>query len=220
LAVPARRQSRHASELPLLPSARGIIAAVVLSDRSIREEIAAGRIRLDPFDDALVQPCSVDVRCDRRFRVFHPGRYPYIDVKQAMPELTELVEIDGDRAFILHPGEFVLGATLERLGLPDDLVARLDGKSSLGRLGLQVHSTAGLADPGFEGQITLELSNVASLPIAIYPGMRIAQLVFERLTTPADTPYGQGSLNSKYQGQAGPTPSAYWRNFDTAPAEG
>jgi dCTP deaminase len=109
---------------------------VVLSDRSIRKEVAAGRIRLDPFDDALVQPCSVDVRCDRRFRVFHPGRYPYIDVKQAMPELTELVEIDGERAFILHPGEFVLGATLERLGLPDDLVARLDGKSSLGRLGL------------------------------------------------------------------------------------
>jgi dCTP deaminase len=190
-------------------------AVVVLSDRSIREEVAAGRIRLDPFDDALVQPCSVDVRCDRRFRVFHPGRYPYIDVKQAMPDLTELVEIDGDRAFILHPGEFVLGATLERLGLPDDLVARLDGKSSLGRLGLQVHSTAGLADPGFEGQITLELSNVASLPIAIYPGMRIAQLVFERLTTPADAPYGHDRLGSKYQGQSGPTASEYWRNFSS-----
>src|ERR1700755_309110 len=141
---------------------------MVLSDRSIREALARGRIRLDPFDDALVQPCSVDVRCDHRFRVFHPGRYPYIDVKQPMPELTELVEIDGDRAFILHPGEFVLGATLERLGPPGALVARLDGKSSLGRLGLQVHSTAGLADPGFEGQITLELSNVAALPIAIY----------------------------------------------------
>jgi dCTP deaminase len=186
---------------------------MVLSDHSIREEVAAGRIRLDPFDDALVQPCSVDVRCDHRFRVFHPGRYPYIDVKQPMPDLTELVEIDGDRSFILHPGEFVLGATLERLGLPDDLVARLDGKSSLGRLGLQVHSTAGLADPGFEGQITLELSNVASLPIAIYPGMRIAQLVFERLSTPADAPYGHDRLNSKYQGQSGPTASEYWRNF-------
>src|SRR6478752_1218475 len=186
---------------------------MVLSDRSIREEVAAGRIRLDPFDAQLVQPSSVDVRCDHRFRVFHPGRYPYIDVKQAMPELTELVEIDDDRAFILHPGEFVLGATLERLGLPDDLVARLDGKSSLGRLGLQVHSTAGLADPGFDGQITLELSNVASLPITIYPGMRIAQLVFERLTTPADRPYGHGQLGSKYQGQRGPTASEYWRNF-------
>ena len=147
---------------------------MVLSDRTILEEVAAGRIGLDPFDPALVQPSSVDVRCDRRFRVFHPGRYPFIDVREPMPDLTELVELDGDRRFILHPGEFVLGATLEVLRLPDDLVARLDGKSSLGRLGLQVHSTAGLADPGFEGQITLELSNVASLPIAIYPGMRIA----------------------------------------------
>jgi dCTP deaminase len=186
---------------------------VVLSDRSIREEVEAGRIRLEPFDDALVQPCSVDVRCDHRFRVFHPGRYPFIDVRLPMPDLTELVELSGERAFILHPGEFVLGATLERLSLPDDLVARLDGKSSLGRLGLQVHSTAGLADPGFEGQITLELSNVASLPIAIYPGMRIAQLVFERLTTPAERPYGHDALGSKYQRQEGPTPSAYWRNF-------
>ena len=186
---------------------------MVLSDRTILEQVAAGRIGLDPFDPALVQPSSVDVRCDHRFRVFHPGRYPYIDVRVPMPDLTELVEIDGDRAFILHPGEFVLGATFEVLRLPDDLVARLDGKSSLGRLGLQVHSTAGLADPGFEGQITLELSNIASLPIAIYPGMRIAQLVFERLTTPADRPYGAGGLGSKYQGQRGPTASEYWRNF-------
>jgi dCTP deaminase len=188
---------------------------MVLSDRSIREEVARGRIALDPFDEALVQPSSVDVRCDHRFRVFHPGRYPFIDVRRPMPDLTELVEIHDGRPFILHPGEFVLGATLERLRLPDDLVARLDGKSSLGRLGLQVHSTAGLADPGFEGQITLELSNMASLPITIYPGMRVAQLVFERLTTPADRPYGHGGLGSKYQGQAGPTPSAYWRNFGT-----
>jgi dCTP deaminase len=154
------------------------------------------------------------VRCDHRFRVFHPGRYPFIDVKQAMPDLTELVEIDDGRAFILHPGEFVLGATLERISLPDDLVARLDGKSSLGRLGLQVHSTAGLADPGFTGQITLELSNMTRLPISLYPGMRVAQLVFEMLSTPADRPYGHGGLNSKYQGQSGPTPSQYWRNFD------
>jgi dCTP deaminase len=190
---------------------------MVLSDRTILEEVAAGRIGLDPFDPALVQPSSVDVRCDNRFRVFHPGRYPFIDVREPMPDLTELVELDGDRRFILHPGEFVLGATFEVLRLPDDLVARLDGKSSLGRLGLQVHSTAGLADPGFEGQITLELSNVASLPIAIYPGMRIAQLVFERLTTPADRPYGAGGLGSKYQGQRGPTASEYWRNF--APPE-
>jgi dCTP deaminase len=187
---------------------------MVLSDRSIHEEVARGRIVLEPWDPTLVQPSSVDVRCDHRFRVFHPGRYPYIDVKRPMPDLTELVEIGDGRAFILHPGEFVLGATLERLTLPADLVARLDGKSSLGRLGLQVHSTAGLADPGFSGQITLELSNVASLPIAIYPGMRIAQLVFERLTTPADRPYGHGGLGSKYQGQEGPTASSYWRNFE------
>lgn len=190
---------------------------MVLSDRSIREALAAGRITIDPFDDELVQPSSVDVRCDHRFRVFHPGRYPYIDVKQAMPDLTELVEIDDGRAFILHPGEFVLGATLERISLPDDLVARLDGKSSLGRLGLQVHSTAGLADPGFTGQITLELSNMTRLPISLYPGMRVAQLVFEMLSTPADRPYGHDGLNSKYQGQSGPTPSQYWRNFDEKP---
>ena len=187
---------------------------MVLSDRSIREQIAAGRVVLDPFDDSLVQPCSVDVRCDSRFRVFHPGRYPYIDLKQPMPDLTELVEIEDGRAFILHPGEFVLGATLERLELPDDVVARLDGKSSLGRLGLQVHSTAGLADPGFCGQITLEFSNVASLPITIYPGMRVAQLVFEALSTPAERPYGHGAIGSKYQGQTGPTPSQYWKNFE------
>jgi dCTP deaminase len=205
----------HALGVHTVPAGRGpaIIPRVVLSDRTILEEVAAGRIGLDPFDPALVQPSSVDVRCDHRFRVFHPGRYPFIDLRVPMPDLTELVEIDGDRAFILHPGEFVLGATFEVLRLPDDLVARLDGKSSLGRLGLQVHSTAGLADPGFEGQITLELSNIASLPIAIYPGMRIAQLVFERLTTPADKPYGSGGLGSKYQGQRGPTASEYWRNF-------
>ncbi len=187
---------------------------MVLSDRSIREALAAGRISIEPFDPELVQPSSVDVRCDHRFRVFHPGRYPFIDVKQPMPDLTELVEIDDGRAFILHPGEFVLGATLERISLPDDLVARLDGKSSLGRLGLQVHSTAGLADPGFTGQITLELSNMTRLPISLYPGMRVAQLVFEMLSTPADRPYGHGGLGSKYQGQSGPTPSQYWRNFD------
>src|ERR1700754_1583492 len=141
---------------------------MVLSDRSIREELEAGRIGLDPYDPALLQPSSVDVRCDYRFRVFHPGRYPFIDVKVPMPDLSELVEIDDGRAFILHPGEFVLGATLERLTLPDDLVARLDGKSSLGRLGLQVHSTAGLADPGFTGQGTLGLSKVARPPSASY----------------------------------------------------
>ena len=142
----------------------------------------------------------MDVRCDHRFRVFHPGRYPFIDVREPMPDLTEPVEISDSRAFILHPGEFVLGATLERLTLADDVLARIDGKSSLGRLGLQVHSTAGLADPGFSGQLTLELSNVAALPIAIYPGMRIAQLVFEGLTTPAEQPYGSGEARIEVPG--------------------
>jgi dCTP deaminase len=188
---------------------------VILSDRDIRSALEAGRIVIDPFSADAVQPSSVDLHLDRRFRVFRNSRYPFIDVRQDQPDLTELVEIEEEQPFILHPGEFVLGATLERISLPDDLVARLDGKSSLGRLGLQVHSTAGLADPGFTGQITLELSNMTRLPISLYPGMRVAQLVFEMLSTPADRPYGHGGLNSKYQGQSGPTPSQYWRNFES-----
>jgi dCTP deaminase len=187
---------------------------VVLSDRTIRRLIGEGRIGIDPFDDALMQPSSLDVRVDRYFRVFRNSRYPFIDVKQAQEELTELVEVDGDEAFILHPGEFVLGSTLERVTLPDDLVARLEGKSSLGRLGLLIHSTAGFIDPGWDGHVTLELSNVANLPITIYPGMKIGQLSFVQLSEPAETPYGSGTLGSKYQGQQGPTPSRYHRNFE------
>jgi len=145
----------------------------VLADRDIRAELEAGRVRIDPYDPADLQPSSVDVRVDRLFRVFRNSRYPFIDVKQEMEDLTELVEIDGGEAFILHPGEFVLGSTLERITLPDDLVARLEGKSSLGRLGLLIHSTAGYVDPGWKGTLTLELSNVANLPIALYYGMRI-----------------------------------------------
>jgi dCTP deaminase len=186
---------------------------VILSDRSIRDQIEAGRIVLDPFDASCVQPASVDLRLDRYFRVFLNHTMPVIDVKQNLEELTRLVEIDDDRAFILHPGEFVLGSTLERVGMPDDLVARVEGKSSLGRLGLLIHSTAGFVDPGFDGHITLELSNVASLPITLYPGMKIGQVSFMRMTTPADVPYGAGVLGSKYQGQRGPTPSRYWENF-------
>jgi dCTP deaminase len=186
---------------------------MVLSDGAIRRAIDEGRIRLDPFDPALVQPASIDVRCDRRFRVFRNSRYGFIDVKVPMPDLTELVEADGDEAFILHPGEFVLGSTLERLTLGVDIVARLEGKSSLGRLGLQVHSTAGFVDPGFDGHVTLELSNVANLPITLYPGMKIGQVSFLALSEPAQQPYGSGGLGSKYQGQVGPTPSQYWRNF-------
>src|SRR5436309_12246679 len=157
---------------------------MVLSDRSIRAEIEAGRIVIEPYDPDQIQPSSVDVRVDRRFRVFHNARYPYIDVRQPMEELTELVEVTGGEPFILHPGEFVLGQTLETVTLPDDLVARLEGKSSLGRLGLLIHSTAGFVDAGWSGHLTLELSNVANLPIAIYPVMKIGQIYFIRMTSP------------------------------------
>jgi dCTP deaminase len=186
---------------------------VVLSDRTIRRLITEGRIGIDPLDPELMQPSSVDVRVDRYFRVFRNSRYPYIDVKTEQEELTELVEVAGEEAFILHPGEFVLGSTLERVRLPDDLVARLEGKSSLGRLGLLIHSTAGFIDPGWDGHVTLELSNVANLPITIYPGMKIGQLSFVQLTEPAERPYGSKGIGSKYQGQGGPTPSRYWQNF-------
>ena len=187
---------------------------MVLSDRTIRRLIGEGRIEIDPFDDALVQPSSVDVRVDRFFRVFHNARYPYIDVKERQEDLTELVEVDEEVPFILHPGEFVLGSTLERIRLPDDLVARLEGKSSLGRLGLLIHSTAGFIDPGWDGHVTLELSNVANLPITIYHGMKIGQVSFVQLSEPAESPYGAASIGSKYQGQRGPTPSRYWQNFE------
>ena len=197
---------------PVFPACQ-TASSMVLSDRGIRAAVAAGRIALDPFDAALIQPASVDVRCDRRFRVFRNSRYGYIDVKQEQAELTELIEITDGGPFILHPGEFVLGATLERVTLGDDIVSRLEGKSSLGRLGLQVHSTAGFIDPGFDGHVTLELSNVANLPITLYPEMKIGQLSFLDLDGPAEQPYGSGALGSKYQGQVGPTPSAYWRNF-------
>ena len=186
---------------------------MVLSDRTIRAEIESGRVAIDPFDPGLVQPSSIDVRVDRRFRVFHNARYPFIDVRRPMDGLTELVEMPGDEPFILHPGEFVLGQTLERVTLPEDLVARLEGKSSLGRLGLLIHSTAGFVDPGFDGHVTLELSNVANLPITIYPGMKIGQISFLQMTTPADNPYGSGALGSKYKGQVEPTESKYHLNF-------
>ena len=186
---------------------------MVLSDRTIRRLLGEGRIEIEPYDESLLQPSSVDVRVDRYFRVFHNARYPFIDVRKPQDDLTELVEVDTE-PFILHPGEFVLGSTLERIRLPDDLVARLEGKSSLGRLGLLIHSTAGFIDPGWDGHVTLELSNVANLPITIYRGMKIGQLSFVQLTEPAESPYGTGGLGSKYQGQKGPTPSRYWQNFD------
>ena len=191
-------------------------SVVILSDRTIREQLAAGRIVIDPFDESLIQPSSIDVRISHLFRVFRNHTRGVIDVKQDMVDLTELVELptDSDEAFMLHPGEFVLGSTLERIAVPDDLVGRVEGKSSLGRLGLLIHSTAGFIDAGFDGHITLELANVASLPITLYPGMKIGQVSFMQMTTPADHPYGSGAQGSKYQGQQGPTPSRYFENFD------
>jgi dCTP deaminase len=192
---------------------------MVLSDRTIRRLIDEGRIGIDPFDEELVQPSSVDVRVDRLFRVFRNSRYPFIDVKEPMEDLTELVEVgDAEQPFILHPGEFVLGQTLEWVELPDDLVARLEGKSSLGRLGLLIHSTAGYVDPGWKGNLTLELSNVANLPIALYFGMKIGQISFFRMSSPVDRPYGSPELGSKYQGQSEPTASAFHRDFSKEPA--
>ena len=184
---------------------------VILSDRTIRAEIAAGRIVVDPFDPEMVQPSSIDVRLDDRFLVFRSHTRPVIDVKEDLTDLTEMVRATDAQPFILHPGEFVLGSTLERVALPDDLVARLEGKSSLGRLGLMIHSTAGYVDPGWDGYLTLELSNVANLPITIYPGMKIGQISFFRLTTAADRPYG--AAGSKYQGQRGPTASKFFEEF-------
>jgi dCTP deaminase len=188
---------------------------VILSDRSIKEAIAAQRIVIDPLDEQDVQPSSVDLHIDRYFRVFRNDTTPYIDPKQPQEDLTEIVEIN-DGAFILHPGEFVLGSTYERVALPDDLVARLEGKSSLGRLGLLIHSTAGFVDPGFSGNLTLELSNVANLPITIYEGMPIGQLSFMRMDGPVEVPYGAKDKGSKYQGQGEPTPSRFYKNFDSA----
>ncbi len=186
---------------------------MILSDVSIRKALAEGRVIIEPLMEGGVQPSSVDLRVDRYFRVFRNDTTPFIDPKLAQEDLTELVEVADGNAFILHPGEFVLGSTLERVALPDDLVARLEGKSSLGRLGLLIHSTAGFVDAGWDGHLTLELSNVANLPIAIYPEMKIGQISFLQMTTAAEHPYGSGAAGSKYQGQRGPTPSRYYQNF-------
>jgi dCTP deaminase len=189
---------------------------VILSDHTLREEIAAGRIVVEPYDDQMVQPSSIDVRLDRYFRVFLNHTMPVIDVKKDLEELTRLVEIDGEDPFVLHPGEFVLGSTFERVAVPDDMVARIEGKSSLGRLGLLTHSTAGFIDPGFSGHVTLELSNVATLPIKLWPGMKIGQLCFFRLSSASERPYGSAEYSSRYQGQRGPTASRSFQNFSRA----
>ncbi len=187
---------------------------MILSDHSIKEGIAQGRIVMTPYDETLVQPASIDIRLDGRFRVFRNYKYSCIDPKAVQQDLTELVEV-GDEPFIIHPGEFILGNTVERIKLGSDLVGRVEGKSSLGRLGLIIHATAGYIDPGFEGNITLELSNVANLPIRLYPGMKVGQISFFAMSTPADRPYGHPDLGSKYKGQTAPTASRMHLNFDT-----
>lgn len=186
---------------------------MLLSDRDIKAEIDAGRVGLDPYDPTMIQPSSIDVRLDRYFRLFDNHKYPYIDPAEDQPELTQLIESEEDEPFILHPGEFALASTFEQVTLPDDVAARLEGKSSLGRLGLLTHSTAGFIDPGFSGHVTLELSNVATLPIKLWPGMKIGQLCFFRLSSPAENAYGAGADGSRYQGQRGPTASRSFQNF-------
>ena len=186
---------------------------MLLSDRDIRAEIESGRVRIDPWDPDMVQPSSVDVRLDKFFRLFDNHKYPVIDPSQDQPELTRLVEVEAGESFVLHPGEFVLGSTYEAVTLPDDIAARLEGKSSLGRLGLLTHSTAGFIDPGFSGHVTLELSNVATLPILLWPGMKIGQMCFFRLSSPSERPYGSAEYSSRYQGQRGPTASRSFQNF-------
>jgi dCTP deaminase len=186
---------------------------VLLSDRDIRAELDRERIKLEPYEPGMIQPSSIDVRLDRYFRLFDNHKYPFIDPAEDQPELTHLIEVRPDEAFVLHPGEFVLASTYEAVTLPDDVAARLEGKSSLGRLGLLTHSTAGFIDPGFTGHVTLELSNVATLPIKLWPGMKIGQMCFFRLSSPAERPYGSADYSSRYQGQRGPTASRSFQNF-------
>lgn len=186
---------------------------MLLSDRDIRSEIESGRVGIDPYDPKMIQPSSIDVRLDKFFRVFENHKYEVIDPSKEQPELTREIEVGNDEHFILHPGEFVLASTYEVVTLPDDIAARLEGKSSLGRLGLLTHSTAGFIDPGFSGHITLELSNVANLPVKLFPGMKIGQLCLVRLSSAAENPYGSAIYGSRYQGQRGPTASRSWLNF-------
>jgi len=192
---------------------------VLLSDRDIKSEINSGRVKVEPFTDAMVQPSSVDVRLDRFFRVFENHKYSVIDPSIEQVDLTREVAVASDEYFILHPGEFVLASTYEVITLPDDIAGRLEGKSSLGRLGLLTHSTAGFIDPGFSGHITLELSNVANLPVKLFPGMKIGQLCLIKLSSPAEHPYGSAVYGSRYQGQRGPTPSKSWLNFHKSEIE-
>ncbi len=214
VAPPVATESADASaRVPCTRSAASTVRVVILSDGSLREQIATGRLVIDPFDDELVQPASVDVRLGRQFRVMRNSRMTHIDPMVSNDALMETVEVPDGEPFVLHPGEFALGHTAETFGLPDDVVGIVNGKSSLGRLGVQVHATAGFVDPGFDGVIVLELSNVATLPILLRPGMKVAQMVFQRLDRAAERPYGHPELNSKYQHQRGAVASRYSRNF-------
>jgi dCTP deaminase len=195
------------------PRRPGYRVGVLLSDRDIRAELDSGRVVLDPYEPAMIQPSSIDVRLDRYFRLFDNHKYPVIDPAAEQPDLTHLVDVGNEEPFVLHPGEFVLASTYEAVTLPDDVAARLEGKSSLGRLGLLTHSTAGFIDPGFSGHVTLELSNVATLPILLWPGMKIGQMCFFRLSSAAEHPYGSSQYGSRYQGQRGPTASRSWQSF-------
>ncbi len=190
---------------------------MLLSDRDLTKELADGQLRLEPYEPALVQPSSIDVRLDRWFRVFNNHLYTHIDPATQQDDLTAMVEVEDGQPFVLHPGEFVLASTLEVISLGDQLAGRLEGKSSLGRLGLLTHSTAGFIDPGFSGHVTLELANVATLPIKLYPGMKIGQFCFFRLSSPSEHPYGSAKYGSRYQGQRGPTPSRSFQNFHRTP---
>lgn len=186
---------------------------MLLSDRDILSEVHSGNILLDPWDPGMVQPSSVDVRLDKYFRVFENHRYTSIDPSIEQPELTRMIEVGLDEPFVLHPGEFVLASTYEQVTLGPAIAARLEGKSSLGRLGLLTHSTAGFIDPGFTGHVTLELSNMANLPVKLWSGMKIGQLCFFQLSSPAENPYGSEKYGSRYQGQRGPTDSRSYLNF-------
>ncbi len=215
----ARRVTTSQPSRPC-PSRGTSVRHVLLSDRDLKAALASGRMALTPYDESMVQPSSIDVRLDRFFRVFANHRYTHIDPAVQQDDLTELVEVADDEAFLLHPGEFVLGSTLEVVTLGDDLASRLEGKSSLGRLGLLTHSTAGFIDPGFSGHVTLELSNVANLPIKLYPGMKIGQICVLPLSSPSEHPYGASVYGSRYQDQRGPTPSRSYLRFSRSPTEG
>jgi dCTP deaminase len=218
--VPSTLPYSHAPYGAALPAllliSRLSLASVpmILSDRDIKAALASGRIVIEPLDDPdmQIQPASVDLRLGTHFLVFKHAKKAYINpLADDATEYTEEVEVAADEPFILHPGEFMLGTTMERVELPDDLVGRVDGRSSIGRLAIMIHATAGYVDPGYRGQVTLELSNVGKMPVLLFPGMRVCQISFEPMTSTADRPYGSGR-GSKYQDQSGPTPSRIHRD--------